>query len=191
MTRILSFITMAMLTLATLWGIGFIWFSVSVATMKPPADKAAAIIVLTGGDQRIGTGIDLLLKGRGERLFISGVNKQTRLADLIALRPALADKASCCVTLGYAAETTKENADETAAWVKKNDIRSILLVTSAYHMHRAKQEFHRKLKDVAITSHPVVTRGETWRTEKFWRLTFTEYNKTLLVWLNLGSQETI
>ena len=75
-----------------------------------------------------------------------------------------------------------------AQWIEKNNIDSILLVTSAYHMHRAKLEFHRKIKNVAITSYPVVTDEETWRTEKFWRLTFEEYNKTLLVWLNLGSQ---
>lgn len=188
MSRILSFITMAVLTLVVFWGIGFTWFSVSVATMKPPAGNAAAVIVLTGGDQRIRTGIDLLLNGRAQRLFISGVNKQTRMADLIAMKPALSEKSICCVRLGYAAENTKENAQETAQWIKKNNIDSILLVTSAYHMHRAKLEFHRKIKNVVITSYPVVTDEETWRTEKFWRLTFEEYNKTLLVWLNLGSQ---
>ncbi|MBN8522210.1 MAG: YdcF family protein [Alphaproteobacteria bacterium] len=187
MSRIINFIIMAFLTLGTLWGIGFIWFAVSVATMTPPQTQASAIIVLTGGDNRIRTGIDLLLNDKGQNLFISGVNKQTRLGDLIALRPALAKKSTCCVTLGYAAENTKENAQETADWVRKNKVQSLLLVTSAYHMHRAKLEFNRHIGDIDITSYPVVTEGETWRTEKFWRLVFEEYSKTLLVWLNLGS----
>ncbi len=49
MSRIINFIIMAFLTLGSLWGIGFIWFAVSVATMTPPQTQASAIIVLTGG----------------------------------------------------------------------------------------------------------------------------------------------
>lgn len=187
MIKTFSFLFTALFTLFILWGIGFTWFAVSVATMTPKNDaRADAIIVLTGGDKRIMTGIDLLLDGRGQNLFISGVNKQTRMADLIALKPALAEKADCCVTLGYEATNTNQNAAETAAWMNTQTMESVLLVTSAYHMHRSKLEFHRAAPGVRIVSYPVVTKDETWHTRKFWVLTLEEYNKIILVALNLG-----
>ena len=57
---------------------GFLIFADSVTNMRPPETvKADAIVVLTGGYQRIEQAIDLLKRGYGERLLISGVNPST------------------------------------------------------------------------------------------------------------------
>ena len=42
---------------------------------------------------------------------------------------------------------TRGNADETANWVRENDVRSLRLVTTDWHMRRAAGELQRKLPD--------------------------------------------
>jgi len=52
---------------------------------------------------------------------------------------------ACCVTLGYAAVDTRSNASETAKWVAQNEVRSLRLVTTDWHMRRAAGELDRTL----------------------------------------------
>ena len=60
----------------TFWVIGFIVFvSVAIGMKYRPLEKADAIVVLTGGSDRIKEAIHLLQEGYAERLFISGVDK--------------------------------------------------------------------------------------------------------------------
>src|SRR3546814_20006513 len=62
----------------------------------------------------------------------------------------------CCVDLGREAVDTRSNADETAKWVKRRGYRSIRLVTSAWHMPRARLELSARLDDdVLIVSDAV------------------------------------
>ena len=177
---------MAFLTLVLLWALGGIWFAASVVSMKPESDiKTDAIIVLTGGDKRINAGLDLLSGGRSDKLFISGVNNQVKAEELVALLPGDKDKVLCCITLGYAADTTGDNAAESQQWIKENDVKSIWLVTSNYHMARASLLFHQVMPDIEIHKYPVVPSDfEPWK-EQFWPLAFEEYNKLLLTWLRL------
>ena len=66
------------ITMLALFAGGFIIFYQNVATMDHPADpKADAIVVLTGGYQRIDRAVELLQAGAGTRLLISGVNPAT------------------------------------------------------------------------------------------------------------------
>ena len=46
----------------------------------------------------------------------------------------------CCVTLGYLAVDTRSNAGEAAQWFASNDIRTVRLVTTDWHMRRAASE---------------------------------------------------
>lgn len=177
---------MAFLTLALLWALGGIWFAASVVSMKPENDiKTDAIIVLTGGDKRVNAGLDLLADGHGEKLFISGVNLQVKPEELVALWPGDKDKVLCCITLGYTADTTGDNAAESQQWIKENKVKSIWLVTSNYHMARASLLFHQVMPEIQIYKYPVVPSDfEPWK-EQFWPLAFEEYNKLLLTWLRL------
>ena len=65
-----------------LWLGGLVWFAT-----PPVADSwgapTDAIVVLTGGSQRLESGIDLLREGKGRKLFVSGVGQQVELDDLL------------------------------------------------------------------------------------------------------------
>lgn len=189
--RIISFLLAAFFTLFILWGAGYLWFTLSVYTMKPAlTDKTAeAIIVLTGGENRVKTGINLLEETPSKKLFISGVNPKTTKQDILKMWREDPRSPPCCITLGREAKNTQENAIETKEWIKKNDIKSIRLVTSAYHMPRSLLEFEKNETDLVIFPHPVHSRDISPRHKKFWALTFSEYNKTLLTWLRLRSAE--
>ena len=52
---------------------------------------------------------------------------------------------NCCVTLGFEAADTRGNAAEIAEWVGQEEITSIRLVTSDWHMRRAAGELERTL----------------------------------------------
>jgi uncharacterized SAM-binding protein YcdF (DUF218 family) len=147
-------IAMAVVGFCVLWLVGLIWFA-----NPPPAESRAAptdaIVVLTGGSFRIQSGIELLREGKGRKLFVSGVNQQVAVDDLLRVSRFAPDWASCCVVLGHEADNTRGNADETARWMRSQGFRSLRLVTSWYHMPRSLLEFQRAMPDVEILAHPV------------------------------------
>ena len=192
MTKILSFIFAALFTPLLLWAIGWLWFASTVAFANPPEEieKTQAIVVLTGGNGRVNAGLDLLVKDIAPKLFISGVNKGVTKNDIYASWKNPSEEKPCCIYLGYEAEDTVGNALETKEWLQKNNVKKITLVTSSYHMPRAKQELSKTLsKKVEIIAYPVFSDDfEPWE-GRFWSLTFSEYNKTLVRWLGLNNSE--
>ncbi|MBU6475966.1 MAG: YdcF family protein [Alphaproteobacteria bacterium] len=148
-----------LLLLAAL-GAGLVSFVDAVAAMpapRSPLQKLDAIVVLTGGSNRISTGFGLLEQGYGKKLFISGVYRGLDVAQLLKRwKEAPQKNLDCCVVLGFEADNTSGNAVETAAWLRKEGFRSIYLVTADYHMKRALLEFRHFAPDVAITPFPVV-----------------------------------
>lgn len=185
--KLFAYCLTAFLTLVLLWGLGWLWFAAGVVAAKPqlPDQKTDAIIVLTGGDKRVNTGLDLLADDKAEHLLISGVNAQVKPEELIALWEGDHEKILPKLTLGYAADSTATNATESLEWIKKYDIRSVRLVTANYHMARSMLLMKQQMPDVEMITHPVVPDGfEPW-TEQFWPLTFSEYNKFLMTWLRL------
>ncbi|MEQ9815415.1 MAG: YdcF family protein [Azospirillaceae bacterium] len=168
------------------WLGGFVWFAQSAVVYRAPPDTATdAIVVLTGGRERVATGLELLEAGAAPRLFISGVHQEVTVADLLELNPGISPSAAAAVTLGRLATTTAGNAVETADWVADEGIASIRLVTSAYHMPRALSQFRRYLDGLAIVPHPVdsdrVRMDEWWSWPGTASLLFSEYNKYLAV----------
>lgn len=183
--RLFAYCFTAFVTLGLIWLLGWMWFAASVATMKPQAidEKTDAIIVLTGGDKRVNTGLDLLEDGKADYLFISGVNPQVKTEELIALWKGDHAKVLSKITLGYTADNTASNATESQEWIKKNNIKSIRLVTANYHMTRSLLMFRKAMPDLVIIKHPVTPPDfKPWK-EQFWPLTFSEYNKVLATWL--------
>jgi uncharacterized SAM-binding protein YcdF (DUF218 family) len=144
----------------TLLIFGFIMFVTSISTAKPPASlpKVDGIVVLTGADgSRLLVGAQLLQNGHGERLFISGVNPAIKPAQIQALLKLEDTRFNCCVDLDYEAENTYDNARETVNWAKALGFEKILLVTSAYHMPRAKMEISSAMDGIEIVAYPVAT----------------------------------
>jgi uncharacterized SAM-binding protein YcdF (DUF218 family) len=139
---------------ALLWAAGLAWFATPLAT-KDKGAPTDAIIVLTGGSLRLQSGFKLLGEGKGRKLFVSGVNQEVKLNQLLRLAGNAPNWAACCVVLGYQADDTLGNALETAEWMRREKYRSLRLVTAWYHMRRSLLEFERAMPDIAIVPHPV------------------------------------
>ena len=147
---------------------GFVLFASTIPREEEEFHRSAdGIVALTGGASRIADAAELLTAGRGQRLLISGVNPSTTPGELIRLTPELEKLFACCVDLGHQALNTTGNAMEIAQWTHEHQFRSIIVVTSAWHMPRALVELDRELAGVEIIPRAVVTdrmRDEPWWT---------------------------
>lgn len=130
-----------------LWAGGFLWFVVALPRPATEASKTDAVIVPTGGAGRIAQGLDVLDQGLATRMLVSGVDREVKPAEFAAEFGVASDQMECCITLGFAAVDTRSNAAETAKWVAQNEVRSLRLVTTDWHMRRAASELDRTLPD--------------------------------------------
>lgn len=151
------------------------------ANGDPP--KADGIVALTGGDERVTEAIRLLAAGNGKRLLISGVHPRTTKGALIRLNPDSARLFQCCIDLDRKARDTSGNADETRAWAERQGFRSLIVVTSSYHMPRSLVELRRALHEATLIPHPVAPRkfhiSQWWAYPGTLRLVVSEYVKFL------------
>lgn len=150
----------------------------------PQKDMLDAVVVLTGGSNRLQTGFDLLAQKRGKKLFISGVYQGVEVRELLAQwKKEGADELDCCVVLGFEADDTAGNADETAAWMETEGFTSFYLVTSHYHMKRALLEMRRAAPHLRVRPWPVAPEGldigNWWRDPPARSLIIREYSKYL------------
>jgi uncharacterized SAM-binding protein YcdF (DUF218 family) len=149
-----------------LLAIGFVWFAGSVADDEVRLDgKADGIVALTGGASRLADAVNLLASGRGRRLLISGVSPTTNVGDLKRQVPDHERWFGCCIDLDYSAVNTIGNAVETRRWALGHGFRSLVVVTSSYHMPRAMLELSHQMPGVTLVAYPVVTprrRAEGW-----------------------------
>jgi uncharacterized SAM-binding protein YcdF (DUF218 family) len=183
-------IILILLVLLAVWLGGLVRFAGEIPdAVSDPDSQTDAIVVLTGGSQRIETGLDLLAAGNAKMLFISGVHAGLEVPELLRTLNAdekLADK----IALGHEAADTRGNALETAGWMRAQGFHSMRLVTSAYHMPRSLLEFARAMPDISIIPNPVfadnVKQGEWWAWPGTASLIVDEYVKYLVVLLRLN-----
>lgn len=177
----------ALLAIVVAFAAGFVVFAAHVSTARPPAAAHAdAIVALTGGSNRIEDAAKLLDAGSAGRMLISGVN-QSITADALAKHYGrLAGLFQCCIDIGYEALDTKGNASEAARWVRERGFRSIIVVTSAYHMPRTLTELRRALPEADLVPYPVesdVDLAKWPRNKAILKLLAVEYGKYLLAQL--------
>jgi len=146
-----------------------------------PDRKADGIVVLTGGASRVSDGMELLAAGYGKRLLISGVHPSSAAGAISRTLPEGQGYFNCCVDLDRSAVNTRSNAAETRRWAHERGFKSLIVVTSNYHMPRAILELAHAMPDVELIPHAVV--GEKWREEPWYeggptlRLVLSEYVK--------------
>lgn len=169
-----------------LWFAGFLAFTRIIYSF--PIDrqtKTEAIIVLTGGRNRIAEAVHLLNEGKADKLLISGVDKDTSLQEL-SKRKDITIKTNREIHLDKQSKNTIQNAIETHKWLEQNKISSIRLVTSNYHIPRSLEEFTAQDQDLKIVIHPVFSDyvvKEWWKKwRSFWVLA-AEYNKFIYVYV--------
>jgi uncharacterized SAM-binding protein YcdF (DUF218 family) len=138
-----------------LWLLGFSWFLHLATHYKQPEERVNAIVVLTGGPDRVEVALRLLAGGAAERLLVSGAGDKTDLAALArraGLDPTPLEQQ---ITMGHAAHSTRGNALETAAWSREQGIVSVLVVTAWFHMPRALVELRRAMPSLKVLPYPV------------------------------------
>ena len=170
--------------LLVLYGLGFALFGVTLGDPAPAAaGKTDGIVVITGGSGRIEHGIDVLADGKGRRLLIAGADPAVTKADLVHRLGGRRKLVQCCVDLGSESVDTRSNAEETKRWLIRQRMKSVRLITSDWHMRRARYEFRLELgTDFTVLPDAV-------RSEPGFMTLFGEYNKYLLrrvaVWLDI------
>ena len=155
--------------------LGFILFTVTLG--KPAAADAArtdAIVVLTGGPGRIEHAFAALKAREAKRLLVSGTDPAVTKKDLILRLGGPAALVNCCVDLGSESFDTRSNAEEASRWLAKHRYGSFRLVTSDWHMRRARYDFRGVLGDKYELVPDAV------RTEPHFMTLFGEYNKYVL-----------
>lgn len=166
-----------------LWLLGFVLFMLTLP--RPLAERTTdAIVVPTGGPGRIDRGLALLQDHAARRMLISGVAPQVRPGELAAEYKVPRRLFACCIDLGHEAVDTQSNAEETARWVSQHGYKSVRLVTSDWHMARARLELVH-----ALGNQVEVVRDGVPSDPRF-GLLVAEYNKLLLrqiaLWTGLG-----
>ena len=159
--------------LLLIWLLGFVWFAMFLP--QPLGDwRTDGIVVFTGGPHRIDRALDLLQDGQTKRVLISGVGRDVSTADLAAEYHRPIALFECCVALGREAADTRGNGREVAGWARRRGYKSIRLVTTDWHMRRARFEVEHALPaDITVVVDAVPSRP-TFAT--LW----TEYHKLLL-----------
>jgi uncharacterized SAM-binding protein YcdF (DUF218 family) len=172
-----------------LWVAGLFVFANRVIDSTPavePDQPADAIVVLTGAsDMRLKEGMRLLERRKGQRLFISGVNREVKRAELQDVTEGSKRLFDCCVDLGYEAENTVGNAREIADWAHGHEFYTLIVVTSDYHMPRTLLELKADMPDATLVAYPVpspdLDTRQWWKSQKVTRVIVYEYCKYLVI----------
>lgn len=186
--KVVAKLAAAVFVVVLIWTSGLLAFAARVDRSTPPGDPpdADGIVALTGGSaERIDAAMQLLEAGKAKRMLISGVSRQVTRAELQILTGADKPIYDCCVDLGFRAANTIGNAHETAQWARGKGYRTLILVTSDYHMPRARLELKGAMPEAVVYPYPVATpelRASRWwaTSESIQRMTL-EYSKYLVV----------
>jgi uncharacterized SAM-binding protein YcdF (DUF218 family) len=129
-----------------------------------PSQPVDAVVVFTGEPARIEAGLQRLASGQGRRLLISGTELSAGTdteAMMAHVRQAHPEWMACCVDLDPRAQSTVENARDAAQWVRQHAFTSVGLVTSEYHMPRARLELGCAVPEIRIVAFPLATTPST------------------------------
>lgn len=168
---------------ALVYVLGFVLFMLTLP--RPLADtKTDAIVVPTGAPGRIDRGLALIADHQAQRLLISGTAPGVRPIDLAIKYKVPLSLFACCVDLGHEAVDTRSNGEETAKWLRDRGYKSVRLVTSDWHMARARMELEAALdRDVTVVDDGV-------QGDAALGALIVEYNKLLLrrvaLWVGIG-----
>lgn len=187
MKRFVFFALMGIFSAFILWFGGFLIFSTSISNMKTDeTTHTDAVAALTGGRNRVSEAVKVFNAGLADKLIISGVGHNVTLNQLEKQNHVIVTKNPEDVTLGDQATNTIENAIEVNETIRRNNFRSLRLVTSFYHMPRSRIEILAVNPDVKIIEHPVFSPNVSrkwWKNGGSFRLIASEYNKFMYVYV--------
>jgi uncharacterized SAM-binding protein YcdF (DUF218 family) len=183
--------TVGFLFIVWVWDLGRFSGSLEEKARGVPFEELPSvdlIAVLTGGQGRLREAFRLLESDRGRVLLISGTNAS--LPDILEANELknIPNHLMERVILDPHSQRTFDNAKEIKAAVKTFGARSLLVVTSNYHMRRSldliQEEFAKEPRvDVVVHAYPVGSPNfdlDRWyKSFSGWRLFLSEYFKSL------------
>jgi len=189
-THIIERLVLAFLLLmAVVAGLGF------YLSPQDELERVDAIVAISGDDgQRLTTAVDLYLDGWADWLILSGAARDPASPSnaLVMQRAAVESGVpEAAILLEEDSLNTRENARFVAKLAEKQDIDSLILVTSPYHQRSAYGEFERETgDDVTLLNYSARDedwrRSQWWSTPRGWYLTLSESAKLLLNNLQRG-----
>jgi uncharacterized SAM-binding protein YcdF (DUF218 family) len=183
-----SFLFRIVFITGIVYGAGFLVFLFSLpqpSDIDLDAINAEAIVVLTGEGQRLAPAVDLLRRGAGRRLLISGVNPDIDKEELDKLLDG-GVAFNCCADLGFDAIDTHGNAVETRQWAMEHGYGTLIVVTGYEHMPRALLEFSSEMPEITLIPFPVRQTEKIGLADGSLTLIHAEYAKYLASWLRLN-----
>ena len=180
-------LVLVVLFILGLWAIGLSRYVGDIPkVVEDKTTRTDAIVVLTGGSGRLTVGLNLLSKDLADLMFVSGVYRGLDVRKLLEVVHHDASKLETRINIGNAINT-RENAEETTNWVAEKNLRSLRLVTAAYHMPRSLLEFRNRMPGIKIIANPVfpkhVKHSEWWAWPGTAILMASEFNKYLMAWV--------
>lgn len=174
----LSIITVPLLCIVIL-------FSLFINELKIATDEIPyvdAIVVLTGGAGRVEEGLRLFREGRGGYLILSGVEETSSLDSIFPGRNLKTAVDTSRIILDIESRRTLDNALNVTKIVDSKGIKSLILVTSNYHMKRAFTIFSKTInREVKLYRNPVrgpnFKDGDWWKDPKSLKLVTSEFIK--------------
>ena len=185
MKRLKFFLLISLLSLFILWLGGFIIFDAVIRNSQINTKKTDAIVVLTGGKNRITEAFNLFNKDMADLLIISGVADKVTMKELQKQNNAIITKNPNKIILGKEAKNTYQDAIEVSEHIRRNNVRSLRLVTSYYHIPRSKEEILAHNPDIEIIIHPVFSQNVSfkwWKNFNSFILVASEFNKFVFVY---------
>lgn len=153
--------------------------------------KADAIIAISGGDTaaRTMSAIRLYQNGWADKIIFSGAAfdpDSPSNAEVMQERALAAGVPESAILLDRTSRSTDQNASNSRDIFQKNNIKNVILVTSAYHQRRAYLEFAKHNPDVTVRNNPVSNDNQWsslwWLTPRGWWLAAGELVKIIAVY---------
>lgn len=181
------------------------WAGAKFLITEAPLDKADAIVVLSGSAtfrERAHEAARLYFEGRAPRILLTNDNHQgwwssAQQRNLFFYERSLEELKKSGVpsesveVLMQPVSSTYDEAELIRDYAQQRGLRSILIVTSAYHSRRALWVFTRVFRDTGIQVGLVIARREEspspvkwWLTLRGWQFVPTEYVKMVYYLIN-------
>lgn len=156
--------------------------------------KADIVLVLAGdgGGNRIRTGADLVRQGYAPKVLVSGPRAYYRLyeCDLaipFAVREGYPE--SYFIHFENGANSTRDEAQQAAAELRRLGVHRVLLVTSDYHTRRSKKTYEEEARDfeVIVVAAPdnYFSAHGWWKNRQGRKTALYEWIKTVAYWFNM------
>ena len=171
----------------SIWLFGVFSFYQTTQSISSTKGTVDGLVILTGGNERIKTGLEQIINLNASRILISGVGKNIKISAIQRHQLQKHIHLLELIDIGYGAVNTFSNALEAAIWVRTHQFKNIGLVTSRFHIPRSLWLFKQAMPEITI--YPVVVDASD---STFFHLIkeFHKYYLTKLISPFLFDQET-